>query len=321
MTYYGRWTYKYEEAARRGAAGRDDRPRDRARLLRLGDGQELRTPTPCSTSSGQNPAAEHTPLESWIQRDTAVAAVPRRRARFRSRPSRPPSAATSSRSTSRRRSTPTSTPRPRRSPRTMSPASCPAPKRPDETVIYTAHHDHLGIGQPDANGDRIYNGAVDNGTGIAHLIEQARAFARRPADPALGRVPGRRRRGKGPARLRILCRQPALPARQDGRGAQHRRRWAPGAAPAISASAAAPGSSCSTCWSPKASKQGRSFTPDPTPAPAASSAPTISRSPRPAFRRFRFTPGNDLVNGGVARGEALSSRIYRQALPPAGRRV
>ncbi|HZB69387.1 MAG TPA: M28 family peptidase, partial [Sphingomicrobium sp.] len=52
--------------------------------------------------------------------------------------------------------------------------------RPDETVIYTAHHDHLGVGQPDANGDRIFNGAVDNGTGIAHLIEQARAFARRP---------------------------------------------------------------------------------------------------------------------------------------------
>jgi Zn-dependent M28 family amino/carboxypeptidase len=47
-------------------------------------------------------------------------------------------------------------------------------------VIYTAHHDHLGIGQPDANGDRIFNGAIDNATGIAQLIEQGRAFARRP---------------------------------------------------------------------------------------------------------------------------------------------
>ena len=42
------------------------------------------------------------------------------------------------------------------------------------------HWDHLGIGLPDATGDRIYNGAIDNGTGIAHLIEQARAFAAGP---------------------------------------------------------------------------------------------------------------------------------------------
>ena len=56
----------------------------------------------------------------------------------------------------------------------------PGKTRPDETVIYTAHHDHLGIGLPDANGDRIYNGALDNATGTAHLIEQARAFAKQP---------------------------------------------------------------------------------------------------------------------------------------------
>ena len=56
----------------------------------------------------------------------------------------------------------------------------PGAARPDETVIYTAHWDHLGIGLPDANGDRIYNGAIDNGTGLAQLIEQARAFAAGP---------------------------------------------------------------------------------------------------------------------------------------------
>ena len=38
----------------------------------------------------------------------------------------------------------------------------------------------LGIGRPDANGDTIYNGAQDNATGIAHLVEQARAFAKGP---------------------------------------------------------------------------------------------------------------------------------------------
>jgi Zn-dependent M28 family amino/carboxypeptidase len=50
-------------------------------------------------------------------------------------------------------------------------------ERPDETVIYSAHWDHLGVGQPDAKGDRIYNGAVDNATGTAALIELGRAFA------------------------------------------------------------------------------------------------------------------------------------------------
>jgi Zn-dependent M28 family amino/carboxypeptidase len=53
-------------------------------------------------------------------------------------------------------------------------------KRPDETVIYSAHWDHLGVGAPDAKGDRIYNGAVDNATGTAALIEMARAFAQGP---------------------------------------------------------------------------------------------------------------------------------------------
>jgi Zn-dependent M28 family amino/carboxypeptidase len=51
---------------------------------------------------------------------------------------------------------------------------------PDETVIYSAHWDHLGIGAPDAKGDRIYNGAVDNATGTAGLVELGRAFAHGP---------------------------------------------------------------------------------------------------------------------------------------------
>src|SRR5699024_211957 len=50
----------------------------------------------------------------------------------------------------------------------------------DETVIYSAHWDHLGIGAPDEHGDRIYNGAVDNATGIAAMLELGRAFAQAP---------------------------------------------------------------------------------------------------------------------------------------------
>ena len=49
-------------------------------------------------------------------------------------------------------------------------------KYPDETIIYTAHWDHLGIGRPDEKGDSIYNGAFDNATGVAGLFELARAF-------------------------------------------------------------------------------------------------------------------------------------------------
>ena len=49
-------------------------------------------------------------------------------------------------------------------------------KHPDEVIIYTAHWDHLGIGHPDSKGDSIYNGALDNASGTAGLLELARAF-------------------------------------------------------------------------------------------------------------------------------------------------
>ncbi len=49
-------------------------------------------------------------------------------------------------------------------------------KHPEEVIIYTAHWDHLGIGKPDETGDSIYNGALDNATGTAGLLELARAF-------------------------------------------------------------------------------------------------------------------------------------------------
>lgn len=49
-------------------------------------------------------------------------------------------------------------------------------KRPDEYVIYTAHWDHFGVGKPDEKGDTIYHGALDNGSGTASILEIARAF-------------------------------------------------------------------------------------------------------------------------------------------------
>lgn len=56
-------------------------------------------------------------------------------------------------------------------------------KRPDEVIIYTAHWDHLGVGRPDATADSIYNGALDNATGTAGLLELAMAFKSMEAKP------------------------------------------------------------------------------------------------------------------------------------------
>ncbi len=56
-------------------------------------------------------------------------------------------------------------------------------KLADEVVVYSAHHDHFGIGEPDASGDRIYHGARDNGAGCSQLLAMARAFAALPERP------------------------------------------------------------------------------------------------------------------------------------------
>ncbi|HET7708405.1 MAG TPA: M28 family peptidase [Sphingomicrobium sp.] len=178
MTYYGRWTYKYEEAARRGAAG----------VLVIHEtvpaSYGWATVKNSNTNTmfdivRQNPAADHAPIEGWVQRDTAVALFRAASLDFEA-----------AKQAAKRKDF-----RPVDLKSTMSATLnaktevinsynvvgiLPGRTRPDETVIYTAHHDHLGIGLPDANGDRIYNGALDNATGTAHLIEQARAFAAKP---------------------------------------------------------------------------------------------------------------------------------------------
>jgi len=52
-----------------------------------------------------------------------------------------------------------------------------------EVVVYSAHHDHFGIGKADATGDTIYNGALDNGAGMAQVLAIARAFKALPQPP------------------------------------------------------------------------------------------------------------------------------------------
>jgi Zn-dependent M28 family amino/carboxypeptidase len=57
------------------------------------------------------------------------------------------------------------------------------PKLREQLVVYTAHHDHLGIGKPDDKGDKIYNGAMDNAAGVAQVLAIARAFRALPTAP------------------------------------------------------------------------------------------------------------------------------------------
>jgi Zn-dependent M28 family amino/carboxypeptidase len=57
------------------------------------------------------------------------------------------------------------------------------PELADELVVISAHHDHFGVGEPDATGDTIYNGALDNGVAMAQTLAVARAFTALPSPP------------------------------------------------------------------------------------------------------------------------------------------
>ncbi len=57
------------------------------------------------------------------------------------------------------------------------------PKLADQVVVFSAHHDHFGIGEPDATGDKIYHGAEDNASGCAQILAMARALVALPEKP------------------------------------------------------------------------------------------------------------------------------------------
>ncbi|MBB5878156.1 M28 family metallopeptidase [Xanthomonas sp. 3498] len=180
MTYYGRWTYKFEEGARQGAAG----------VLIVHETAPASYGWATVANSNTNsmfdvvrddPKTVHPELEGWIQRDLAVDLFKRAGLDFdalkkqaQSRDFKPVElkgerlyadyAVKSEVITSRNVV-----------------ARLPGKTQPDDTLIYTAHWDHLGVGAPDAKGDRIFNGALDNASGVAALLELARAFAKGPA--------------------------------------------------------------------------------------------------------------------------------------------
>jgi Zn-dependent M28 family amino/carboxypeptidase len=179
MTYYGRWSYKYEEAARQGAAG----------LLIVHETAPASYGWETVKNSNTNemfdvirerPGDKHPPLEGWIARDTAVGLFQRagldfealkKKAQARDFRPVPIGDATFSAHYDIEAEVITSH---------NIVGRLEGATRPDETVIYSGHWDHLGVGKPDKDGDAIFNGAVDNATGIAGLAEIARVFAQQP---------------------------------------------------------------------------------------------------------------------------------------------
>ncbi len=175
LTYYGRWTYKYEQATRQGALGclivHTDKTAGygwqvvrnswsgKQPFVKLGPGEPALAFAGWVTEAAGNQifaklgktAAQM--LEAANHRDFQPIPLPiRLRGRIHSDLSQ-----TDTRNVVAR----------------LPGAN---PQRQDEAVLYTAHWDHLGVGIP-VNGDAIYNGAVDNATGCGILLETARAFS------------------------------------------------------------------------------------------------------------------------------------------------
>ncbi len=179
LTYYGRWTYKYEEAARRGAVGvliihRTDLASYGWNVVRNSQAIEK------SYLQGDPDATLR--AAAWIQHDVAqklltlgglgdldqaIDSAGKRGFHGVELPVHLKAHIES---------------RVRRYDSTNVIGRVPGAASGGGAVLYTAHYDHLGI-DPDAKGDNIYNGAADNGTGCGILLEMARAFAQSTQKP------------------------------------------------------------------------------------------------------------------------------------------
>jgi len=174
LTYYGRWTYKYEEAARRGAVG--------AILIHKTDMASYGWEVVRNSNSGEKAYLKlqgqpKLSVAAWIQLGVAqkLAAesgmdLEKMMADARTRNFRPITLPF------KLKAQMVSKIRPFESNNVIAMLPGSDPKLKNEAVIYTAHYDHLGI-RPDMPGDNIYNGADDNATGCGILLEIARAYS------------------------------------------------------------------------------------------------------------------------------------------------
>ncbi|MGB3737865.1 MAG: M28 family metallopeptidase [Pontixanthobacter sp.] len=176
MTYYGRWTYKYEEAARQGAAG--------ALIVHDTEPASYGWNVVESSWSGPQAYAQRgadapplTQMNGWLQKDAAervIAAAGQdlaalsRAAKMQGFTAVPLGLTAGTQFENDIRSY--------ESQNVL--GVLPGRTRPDEYVIHTAHWDHLGRCTPAPDGDDICNGAVDNATGTAALVALAEAHSR-----------------------------------------------------------------------------------------------------------------------------------------------
>jgi Zn-dependent M28 family amino/carboxypeptidase len=302
MTYYGRWTYKFEEAARRGAAG--------VLIVHETDPASYGWNTVKNSNTNTmfdivraNPGDEHTPFDSWIQRDLATrifaasglnfesAKQAAKRKDFRPVPLKATLSATVNARTERIVSKNVV-------------GRLAGTSRPDETVIYSAHWDHLGIGLPDANGDRIYNGAIDNGTGVAHVLEQARLFAREPRTARSVVFLLVSVEEKGLLGSEYYAANPLYPLEKTVGVLNTDSMGVFGPARDFSISGTARLGLLDELVA-EGARQGRTFTPDPHPESGGFYRSDHFPMAKVGVPAVSFKSGLDLVNGGTARGEAL----------------
>lgn len=177
MTYYGRWTYKYEEAARQGAAAaiiiHDTEPAAYGWNVVQSSWTGAQ-----QVADAANGHMDQSKAIGWIQleqakrliagagRDYDQLAAAAKRKGFRAVPLTGVKAGVSFENQVRRHASKNVV------------GILPGTARPDEVVLYTAHWDHLGRCEAAPDGDDICNGAVDNATGTAALIALAEANAK-----------------------------------------------------------------------------------------------------------------------------------------------
>ena len=181
MTYYGRWTYKYEQGMKHKAAG----------VLLIHETGPAGYPWPVVQGMGgekfdlatADSNRTRAPMEGWIHLDQARAILAAAgqdfdslKARAATREFRPVPLGVNGSVTIR------NTIRSVASRNVLARLEGSDSAGRDEHIVYTAHWDHFGVGEP-VNGDSIYNGALDNATGTAALLVLAKAFRAMPTPP------------------------------------------------------------------------------------------------------------------------------------------
>jgi Zn-dependent M28 family amino/carboxypeptidase len=172
LTYYGRWTYKFEQAARMGAVGALIIHKTELASYGWSVVQNSNTSEKTFLRDDKNPRLK---AASWIQLDVARKLFAAAGLDFDQQfaaASKPGFKAVPL--NVRLKAHVQSTVRPFQSPNVV--GIFRGSQKPDQAILYTAHYDHLGF-KPELAGDNIYNGAADNATGVGMILEMARAWS------------------------------------------------------------------------------------------------------------------------------------------------